>query len=117
MKRDPSGRPFFDFALAVDIIRAGGRDEVIEFVDQARQVSGYAARLECDLADERHRNETLEREAAMLKAMIAEATALEREACAKVCDSKHGAWRFDDSDDSESGPRDCAAAIRARGAK
>jgi len=39
----------------------------------------------------------------------------EREACAKVCDDKHDTWRWDDEPDSDSGPRDCAAAIRARG--
>jgi hypothetical protein len=39
----------------------------------------------------------------------------EREACAKVCDDKHDTWRWDDEPDSASGPRDCAAAIRARG--
>ena len=41
--------------------------------------------------------------------------AKEREACAKVCDDKHDTWRWDDEADSASGPRDCAAAIRARG--
>jgi hypothetical protein len=44
--------------------------------------------------------------------LVAEA---EREACAKVCDDKHDTWRWDDEADSASGPRDCAAAIRARG--
>jgi hypothetical protein len=39
----------------------------------------------------------------------------EREACAKVCDDKHDTWRWGDGADSVSGPRDCAAAIRARG--
>jgi len=39
----------------------------------------------------------------------------EREVCAKVCDDKHDTWRWDDEPDSASGPRDCAAAIRARG--
>ena len=38
----------------------------------------------------------------------------EREACAMVCDDKHHTWRWDDEPDSASGPRDCAAAIRAR---
>ena len=40
--------------------------------------------------------------------------AQEREACAKVCDDKHDTWRWDNEPDSASGPRDCAAAIRAR---
>jgi len=39
----------------------------------------------------------------------------EREECARVCDDKHDAWRWDDEADSASGPRDCATAIRARG--
>jgi hypothetical protein len=46
----------------------------------------------------------------MEKAIVAE-----REACAKVCDDKHDTWRWDDEADSASGPRDCAASIRARG--
>ncbi len=41
--------------------------------------------------------------------------AAEREACAKVCDDKHHTWRWDNEPDSASGPRDCAAGIRARG--
>ena len=39
----------------------------------------------------------------------------EREACAKVCEDLHHHWRWGDGEDSESGPKDCAAAIRARG--
>ena len=50
-----------------------------------------------------------------LKAFEALVRADEREACAKVCDDKHDTWRWDDEPDSASGPRDCAAAIRARG--
>jgi len=41
--------------------------------------------------------------------------AKEREACAKVCEDLHHHWRWGDGEDSESGPKDCAAAIRARG--
>jgi hypothetical protein len=37
--------------------------------------------------------------------------AAEREACAKVCDELHWPWRMGDN----SGPKECAAAIRARG--
>jgi hypothetical protein len=40
---------------------------------------------------------------------------VEREACAQVCDRLHYNWCFDHESDSESGPRECAAAIRARG--
>ena len=35
----------------------------------------------------------------------------EREACAKVCDDLHWTWHMGDN----SGPKECAAAIRARG--
>lgn len=42
------------------------------------------------------------------------ATLHERDECAKVCDVRHYDWRFDDGEESDSGPRDCAAAIRAR---
>ena len=39
----------------------------------------------------------------------------EREACAKLCDDLHHQWRWGTDEDSESGPKDCAVAIRARG--
>lgn len=38
----------------------------------------------------------------------------EREACARVCDDRHDTWRFGDGEDSTSGPKECAALIRAR---
>ena len=50
----------------------------------------------------------------MTRMLIEEAVLAEREACAKLCDDKHDTWRWDDEADSASGPRDCAAAIRAR---
>ena len=43
--------------------------------------------------------------------VAAKATAVEREACAKVCDELHWPWRIGDN----SGPKQCAIAIRARG--
>ena len=45
----------------------------------------------------------------------AKATAKEREACALICDDHHEIWRFGEGEYSASGPKDCAAAIRARG--
>jgi hypothetical protein len=39
------------------------------------------------------------------------AQAAEREACAKVCDELHWPWHMGDN----SGPKECADAIRARG--
>jgi len=50
----------------------------------------------------------------VLDAKLDLSSAIEREACAKVCDDKHHTWRWDEKPDSASGPRDCAAAIRAR---
>ncbi len=47
--------------------------------------------------------------------MIAKKIAEEREACAKECDDLHHKWRWDNEEDSESGPRQCAKAIRQRG--
>lgn len=35
------------------------------------------------------------------------------EEAAAVCDDKHHTWRWDNEEDSNSGPRDCAAGIRA----
>jgi hypothetical protein len=45
-----------------------------------------------------------------IDAMIAVARADEREACAKLCDELHWTWHMGDN----SGPKECAAAIRAR---
>jgi hypothetical protein len=45
-----------------------------------------------------------------LKAFEALVRADEREACAKVCDELHWTWHMGDN----SGPKECAAAIRAR---
>jgi hypothetical protein len=47
-------------------------------------------------------------------ALAAAAVAAERERCAKVCDDLHHKWRWDNDPDSDSGPRECAAAIRSR---
>jgi hypothetical protein len=46
-----------------------------------------------------------------LKAFEALVRADEREACAEVCDELHWPWRMGDN----SGPKECATAIRARG--
>jgi hypothetical protein len=62
-------------------------------------------------ADERNRTWTQEHWTEYERSIVA----AEREACALVCDDKHDTWRWDDEADSASGPRDCAAAIRARG--
>ena len=49
--------------------------------------------------------EELERFANLIRA-----AALEE--AAGVCDDKHDEWRFGDGEDSTSGPKDCAVAIR-----
>ena len=43
--------------------------------------------------------------------MCEKMVAIEREACAKVCDELHWPWHMGDN----SGPKECATAIRARG--
>lgn len=43
-------------------------------------------------------------------AALVRAAALEE--AAGVCDDKHDEWRFGDGEDSTSGPKDCAVAIR-----
>lgn len=41
------------------------------------------------------------------------AVALERESCAKVCEGLHYKWHWGE-DDPDSGPNDCAVAIRTQ---
>ena len=48
-----------------------------------------------------------------IEELITKVVAAEREACAKVCDELHWPWRMGDN----SGPKECAASIRARGKK
>lgn len=48
-----------------------------------------------------------------LAAYTAAVEAKERERCAAICDDHHHMWRFGDGDDSVSGPKECAAAIRS----
>jgi hypothetical protein len=43
--------------------------------------------------------------------LVERAVEAEREACAKVCDELHWPWHMGDN----SGPKECATAIRARG--
>jgi hypothetical protein len=100
------------------------QDEINQMVEQAgfhgmlsigvvmdsKQLEAFA-KLVADKATE----ETNARANASWTLMCKKMVELEREACAKVCDDKHDTWRWDDEPDSASGPRDCAAAIRARG--
>jgi hypothetical protein len=67
------------------------------------------------LVEEKATEEANARANASWTLMCEKMVAFEREACAKVCDDKHDTWRWDNEPDSASGPRDCAAAIRARG--
>ena len=100
------------------------QDEINQMVEQAgfhgmlsigvvmdsKQLEAFA-KLVADKATE----EANARANASWTLMCKKMVELEREACAKVCDDKHDTWRWDDEPDSASGPRDCAAAIRARG--
>ena len=67
------------------------------------------------LVEEKATEEANARANASWTLMCEKMVAFEREACAKVCDDKHDTWRWDNEPDSASGPRDCAAAIRAKG--
>ena len=61
--------------------------------------------------------EAIEHEEFKLNCRLVElAIAEEREANAVECDNLHQAWRWDNEADSESGPRQCAKAIRQRSA-
>ena len=76
------------------------QDEIIEMV---MQIGG------CDRPEE---------DSPALKMFVTFAhfvAAKEREACALICDDHHEIWRFGEGEYSASGPKDCAAAIRARG--
>lgn len=81
----------------------------VEYLMSAESLERFAALVR---ADEREKQEEAFQQ--ILTATRKETCADEREACAKVCDDKHDTWRWDDEADSASGPRDCAAAIRAR---
>lgn len=70
-----------------------------------------------DVTKDGRGRETFSGDSFGIERMAALVAAIEREACARVCDDKHDTWRWDDEADSASGPRDCAAAIRARGSK
>ena len=37
---------------------------------------------------------------------------MQREKDAEICDNLHDTWKFGDGEDSNSGPKECAAAIR-----
>lgn len=71
-------------------------------IDMAREAGGDDWGLFKDFMPE------IERLVALVRA---DAIADEREACAKLCDELHWPWHMGDN----SGPKECAAAIRARG--
>jgi len=73
-------------------------------IDMAREAGGFFGELPMSDAWLFLEEEQLKRFADLVRAD-------EREACAEVCDELHWPWRMSDS----SGPKECAAAIRARG--
>lgn len=97
------------------------QDEIYEMAHQAgvKNEFNYDFRLSIEafakLVAAKATEEANARANASWTLMCEKMVAFEREACAKVCDDKHDTWRWDDEPDSASGPRDCAAAIRARG--
>jgi hypothetical protein len=88
------------------------QDEVIEM---ARHIADTFGTRMCDENNDTHGEELYAMGMDDIVETIKLVAAKEREACAKVCDDKHDTWRWDNEPDSASGPRDCAAAIRARG--
>ena len=74
-------------------------------------ISKYSPWLKENLLIEEHLYE-FDDVAGLIELAIAE----EREANAVECDNLHHAWRWDNEADSESGPRQCAKAIRQRSA-
>ena len=88
------------------------QDEIIEM---ARHIADTFGTRMCDENNDTHGEELYAMGMDDIVETIKLVAAKEREACAKVCDDKHDTWRWDNEPDSASGPRDCAAAIRARG--
>jgi hypothetical protein len=88
------------------------QDEIIEM---ARHIADTFGTRMCDENNDTHGEELYAMGMDDIAETIKLVAAKEREACAKVCDDKHDTWRWDNEPDSASGPRDCAAAIRARG--
>jgi hypothetical protein len=79
------------------------QDEIIEMAEKAK--------LDKELADDYCRVEYWTATEDELIAFAKLVAAKEREACAKVCDELHWPWHIGD----DSGPKQCATAIRARG--
>ena len=87
------------------------QDEIIEMAKQAGIPFNKFGMVGCEDCEQ----DIDQNLVAFAKLVAAQATDTEREACAEICDDKHHTWRWDNESDSSSGPRDCAAAIRARG--
>ena len=89
-------------------------DEIISMAREAGFTTDYLTRLYIPTQDDMF---CVDAELKSFAALVsARAAAIEREACAKVCDDLHHKWHWGE-DNPESGPHDCASAIRARGDK
>ena len=97
----------------IDMAREAGGDDWGLFKDFMPEIERLVTLVRAD-QDERYKwdihscGPTCKRYACVA---MREAVEAEREACAKVCDELHWPWHMGDN----SGPKDCAAAIRARG--
>jgi hypothetical protein len=89
--------------------------------DEVRDCDHGRMKGKCEVCDLKAELEATNRQVEILSDALAEsrrevdalvtvARADEREACAKVCDELHWTWHMGDN----SGPKECAAAIRAR---
>jgi hypothetical protein len=97
----------------IEMAREAGGDDWGLFKDFMPEIERLVALVRAD-QDERYKwdvhscGPTCKRYACVA---MREAVEAEREACAKECDELHWTWHMGDN----SGPKDCAAAIRARG--
>jgi hypothetical protein len=97
----------------IDMAREAGGDDWGLFKDFMPEIERLVALVRAD-QDERYKwdvhscGPTCKRYACVA---MREAVEAEREACAKVCDELYWPWHIGDN----SGPKECAKAIRARG--
>lgn len=77
----------------------------LEIVEIAMQFGDYDAKTQCYTFNGNGKFSILNFAAAIRAAT--------KEEDARICEEKHDHWRWDDEPDSASGPRECAAAIRA----
>ena len=89
------------------------QDEIIEMARASGFMPAHDNRVQhfTKLVEEKVHEEFGLPALGILERTVARAVAKEREECAKVCDELHWPWHMGDN----SGPKECAESIRARG--